>query len=85
MIYRGRGRGLRIALMAFAAAVCCVMAAALLLMVLPPPHTRTHFLVAGTAPSIAGLVALLARTERDRARSRRPLVRRAPANPPSAT
>ena len=85
MVYRGSGTGLRIALMAFAAAVGCVMAAALLLMVLPQPHTHAHYLVAGTAPSIVGLLALMSRTQRDRARTRRLVVRRAPTNPPPAT
>lgn len=69
-MYRGTGNGLRIALTAFAAAVGCVAAAALFLMVLPTPHTRAHYLIAGTAPSIAGLIALLARTERERKRAR---------------
>jgi len=69
-VYRGTGNGLRIALTAFAAAVGCVAAAALFLMVLPTPHTRAHYLIAGTAPSIAGLIALLARTERERKRAR---------------
>lgn len=70
MVYRGSGTSLRIALWAFAATAICMMAAALILMVLPRPHTRFHYLVAGTAPAIAGLLALLARTQRERTRSR---------------
>lgn len=61
---------MRIALGAFGAAVWCLMAAALILMVLPRPHPRVHYLIAGTAPAVAGLLALLARTQRERARSR---------------
>jgi hypothetical protein len=58
-----------------------MMAAALLLMVLPRPHTRVHYLVAGTAPAIAGLLALLARTQRERARSRSHWVARRAGSP----
>jgi hypothetical protein len=67
---------LRIALLAFGAVTACVAAAALMLMVLPTPHTRAHYLIAGTSPTIAGLIALLARTHRERTRPRRMAVRR---------
>jgi hypothetical protein len=68
LVYRGRGLEFRIALLAFLAAVGCIASSALLLMVLPNPHTRAHYLVAGTAPTVAGLIVLLARTHRERAR-----------------
>ena len=77
MVYRGKASGLRIALAASGSAAALIGAAALLLMVLPVPHTRAHFLIAGTAPTIAALIALLARTHKDRTRPRSLTVRRA--------
>jgi hypothetical protein len=52
-------------------------AAALLLMILPAPHTRAHFLIAGTAPTLLALIALLAWTRKDHIRPRSLNVRRA--------
>ena len=77
LIYRGKPSYLRIALVAFGATVGLIAAAALLLMVLPAPHTRAHYLVAGTAPTLAALFALLARTQRERNRPQGFAVRRA--------
>ena len=65
------------ALLALAASAGLVAAAVLLLIVLPAPHTRAHYLIAGTAPSLAGLSALLARTQRDRKHPKSFAVRRA--------
>lgn len=75
LVYRGSGQ-LRVLLIAFLAAVACVASAALILMILPAPHTRIHYLLAGTSPAVAGMVALLARTERERRQTRRCVVRR---------
>ena len=81
MIYRGKASGLQIALLACGAAAGLVGAAALLLMILPTPHTRAHYLIAGTAPTFAALLALLARTQQKRKRWRSFAVRRStPAN-----
>jgi hypothetical protein len=81
VIYKGRASALQIALLAFGATAGLIGAAALLLMVLPMPHTRAHYLIAGTAPTLAALLALLARTQQERKRTRNFTVRRAtPAN-----
>jgi hypothetical protein len=77
LIYRGTGNGLRIAFMAFAAAAGCVAGAVLLLMLLPKPHTRAHYLIAGMTPTVAGLIAMLVHIQRERARPRSWVVRRA--------
>lgn len=77
MVYRGSASFLHIALLALGAAVALVAAALLLLMVLPAPHARGHYLIAGTAPTLAALLALLARTHRDRKHTRGFAVRRA--------
>ena len=53
-----------------------------MVMVLPKPHTRPHYLLAGTAPVTLGLAALLARTQRERARIRPMPVRRATTSVP---
>ena len=76
LVYRGTGEGLRIALTAFGAVTGCVLAAVLLLLVLPAPHTRTQYLIAGTAPTTIGLIAILLRTQRERSRPRGMAVRR---------
>ena len=68
-------------MLALGAAVGLVAAAMLLLMVLPAPHTRAHYLIAGTAPTLAALLALLARTHRERKQHSAGLaVRRATSN-----
>ena len=76
MVYRGKAAGFRIALIAFAALAVFVASSALLLMVLPSPHTRAHYLLAGTAPTVIGLLAALVRTQRDRGKVRSLPVRR---------
>ena len=77
MVYRGSASFLHIVLLALGAAVGLAAAALLLLMVLPTPLTRAHYLIAGTAPTLAALLALLARTQRDRKQTRGFAVRRA--------
>jgi hypothetical protein len=77
LIYRGKPRFMRIALLAFGATAGLIAAAALLLMVLPTPHTRAHYLIAGTTPTLAALLALMARTQRERKRPQGFAVRRA--------
>jgi hypothetical protein len=70
LVYRGRASALQIASLAFGAAAGLIGSAALLLMVLPAPHPRAHYLIAGTAPTLAALLAVLARTQQERKRTR---------------
>jgi len=70
LIYRGSVSGLRIALLSFAAIAGFVTASALLLFVLPAPHTRVQYLFAGTAPTVMGLLWMLAQAHRERSRPR---------------
>lgn len=77
MVYRGKASGLRIALVASGSAAALIASAALLLLILPAPHSRAHYLIAGTAPTLIALGALLARTHKDRTHMRSLTVRRA--------
>ena len=79
MVYRGNAAGLRVALVAFMAMTAFVASSALLLLVLPAPHTRGHYLLAGTAPTVAGLLAMLVWTQRQRGKVRPMPVRRVKA------
>jgi hypothetical protein len=75
VVYRGNKPWRAVALSVLAA-IGIMAASGLLLMVLPPPHGRIHYLIAGTAPVIAGLIALRAHTERLRTQPRAQAVRR---------
>ena len=71
LIFQGNYRLFRALLLAGGAGVIVLAAAVGILALLPFPHTRAHYLIAGSSPALAGLIALLAHARWECIRMRR--------------
>jgi hypothetical protein len=70
LIYSGNAGRRRIAMLTAGLAVTFTAIVLMVLRLLPAPHTRTHYLIAGSAPTGIGLLAALIWVERKRFRRR---------------